>query len=173
MINLSSYSRGQLTVEEQEFFAKLVPLAQLIQHWTYVKADFRGVPSRQGALTSLIVAEILIASDFGRHPVAQSELNSKYSNNLVLLPAGGYWKGKIQLYGGQQYRAYKTWRNFAEDYSDYLCFSKEHDNLLISTSFVAQSACLALTKPSPIVYNRSIIQTINRLGLEEFDGQAR
>ncbi len=169
MLIKSLYGREELTEQEFQFLYKIVPLARLVQSWTKLKADFAGVRSPAGVYASLLAAEMLLQSDYGRHPLAQDSYNRKYSNNLALIPAHKYWKGKGHEFEGVKYRAYKDWRDFAVDYSDFLSFSNEYVQVLKAPLLLEQVDKFSLTKPNPIEYNREVISIITLLGLEEFD----
>lgn len=161
--------RQDLTYEQKDFLYKVIPLARLIQEWTRSKAHFMRLASPCGLKASLTIAEIIIASEWGNHPVAQPVYERKYSNNLMLLEAGEHWKGKTHKHKNTKYRAYKNWSEFAVDYSDHKVFTREHDATLLATKVIDQINLTSLTKGTTIEYNKEIITIINSLGLLEFD----
>ena len=173
LISLKTYNRGKLKPEQQEFLLKIVPLARLIAEWTQAKAEFLGIPNARGFKTSFILGDILYFSQFGEHPVSLEQFNNRYANNLGLIQADRYWRGKTHLFRGILYRAYQDWRSFAVDYSDYYCFSRRFDKILSSSNLLEQIELMSLTKINPLDYNTEVIITITSLGLEEFDTSQR
>ena len=162
-----------MTDEEKAFFKRLVPLSYIVSEWTMLKAQFLNLPSQRGVLPSIILSDILLMSDYGKHPISKDDCNNKYSHNLALLKVDARWKGKVNIFEEESYRAYKNWRYFGEDYSDYLTFSRKFDNLLISNNFIDQAAHLSFDKPSSSCYHKEMIKVYNLLGLEDFDGKIK
>lgn len=173
LISTESYNRYLLSPTEKEFFKRLVPLSYIINEWTWTKAHFLGLPSKYGVLPSIILADLLLMSENGNHPISKEDYNNKYSNNLALLESGSNWQSKSNVYENKSYRAYKNWRYAAEDYSDYLTFTRQFDYLLIANNFIDQAAQIALGKNATSCYSKRIITLINQLGLSELDGKIR
>lgn len=152
-----------------DFLEKIIPRALLIQEYCYYKAEFNNILSPAGVYPSVLVAEMLIRSDWGRHRVAHEEIvfetakgvSKRYSNNLVLLEVGKHWKGKSNIIDGINYRAYRDWQVFAADYSDHLVFSGEFDNLLKEPNPTRQFEIFSLTKDRPEEYHKSMVETIS------------
>jgi len=171
IISVSKYNRSNLTSDQKDFFKNLVPLAGLIQEWSKTKAEFLNIRTPGGIKASLVMAEIIVESDCGNHPLSQPKYGNRYSNNLSLIRSDKYWTGKTQTYeDGNIYRAYPDWRAFAVDYTDYLCFNSQYRDLLNSYSLLDQINVLSIEKINSSAYNSILISTINSLGLEEFDG---
>lgn len=183
LINTETYNRHLLTYEAKTFLKKLVPLSYVVSQWTFDKGLFLNIDTPRGILPSIILADILLMSKNGTHPVSQEDCNSKYSNNLALIQSDRYWTGKSNIYEGKSYCAFKTWRDFAETYSDHLTFSRLYDNALSSPNVIDQAAHLQIAKLeierekdknldilNPTCYSsKEIITIIASLGLEEFD----
>jgi len=171
IISVSKYNRSSLTDSQKEFFRNLVPLASLIQDWSQSKAQFLNIDSPVGIFPSLVMADIITASDCGEHPISKAKYGSRYSNNLSLLKSDKYWSGKSHTYSdGVVYRSYSDWRAFAVDYTDYLCFNSQYRDLLLSKNLLDQINIKSLEKINSSSYNSILISTIKSLGLEEFDG---
>lgn len=149
-----------------DYLEKLIPLSRLISDWTRMKAEFIYLDSPGGIDSTIILAEILIRSEWGDHPVSREFVQgekTKYSNNLSLLECGEHWRGKSNLYEGISYRAYKDWKVFAVDYSDHLTFSRGYDEVLQETDFLDQIRLFSLTKEDPEYYNRLMLETITKV----------
>ncbi len=162
-------SRSLLSIEQRDFFYKVVPYGRLIQDWTISKAEFMDIPTYAGVKASLIIADILLESGFGTHPLSREQYNNKYSNNLALIKADKYWKGKFHTYGRIKYRAYKDWYDFAANYSDYFVFSGKFLKVFQEVDTGNQLYYISLTKRNEKVYNEEITKLIYNLNLEEFN----
>lgn len=134
-----------------------------------MKSDFIGIKSENGIYASLIMAEIIIQSNWGRHPISKHQfkapkedgsIGSKYSNNLALLQPCSGQKVKVNTYGGIEYVAFKDWKTFATGYSDHLTFSGKYDDILKESNLLNQINLFSLTKEPTGAYNSSIIKTI-------------
>lgn len=155
--------------DQVAFLEKLIPRALLIQEYCYYKSEFNNIDSPYGLLPSVIVSEILIRSNWGKHRVCQEEIvfetpkgiSKRYSNNLALLEVGKTWKGKSNIIDGVDYRAYRDWQVFAADYSDYMVFSGLFNEVLAAGSPNEQFELFALTKNNPEEYHRDMLETIN------------
>lgn len=160
-----------ISKEQAEFLDKLIPLAHLVQNYVFNKVPFTNLEYSPGGLyPSVTVAEILIQSNWGDHPVSKDDMlyntakgvSKRYSNNLTLLEVSEGWKGKSNPYEGKVYRAYKDWQTFAADFSDYIVFSGKFDSVLIEPNPYTQLDLFALTKESPGEYYDSMITIINK-----------
>lgn len=127
-------NRRTLSEEQKQFLLKVVPLAKTISSWVFAKEDFiKSVPYKNLLSPSLVLADILINSNWGSHPLAQPFNNKRYSNNLSLLEKNSLWEGKIQKYEGKEYKAYVDWIHFATDYSDLIVFTDQREILKYKT----------------------------------------
>lgn len=173
LINTDTYNRHLLTTESKIFLKKLVPLSYVVSQWTFDKGLFLNITTVRGILPSIILADILLMSNNGTHPISKEDCNSKYSNNLALIQVDRFFTGKSNIYEGKTYCAFKTWREFAEYYSDFLTFSRRFDNVLASSNLIDQAAHLQVAKleqdPTLCYSSKEIITIINGLGLDEFD----
>lgn len=148
MINLNRANRKDLIAEDKDFLVKAVALAKTISEWTSTKADFLNRP-RNYVSPMLILADILVESEWGKHPLAQSHYNKRYSNNLTLLKVDDLWQGKSQKYEGKEYKAYSDWLHFATDYSDLLTFSARYQPIIKTFDYTEQLKRLANIKSKP------------------------
>lgn len=163
-------NRKSLSVNQQEFLDKVIPLAVLVQNWTIGKSQFRGrIRSSVGVRASIILADILIASEWGTHPIAQHEYEGKNANNLSLLESSKTFTGKIIKHNGILYRTYRKWHDFAVDYSDHLVFSDQYNEVLRSPDLEEQIAYFCLKKLDNRVYTGKISALIDFYALSEID----
>lgn len=169
IINFESINRKSLTKAQQDFLSKLIPLALLIQRWSQAKADFMHVYSQVGILPSVAIAEIILESNWGEHPVSQAKFQGKYSNNLTLLQPDINWHGKVRTFKRKRYKAFSDWHEYAVNYTDYLVFSGYFTNLLSTDQQDIQIECLSATKPKSNWYNKRIKTLIDFYHLTEFD----
>lgn len=164
-----SGNRESLNIDQRNFLAKLIPTIQLIQIWSMDKADFENIKTEVGVLPSIVLIDILLASNWGNHPISREEYNKKYSNNLTLMESNAYWFGKKHKYDDKEYKAYKDWGAFCVDYTDYIAFSGLFDKLLRTKDQEGQLVQLALTKEDPKVYQARGETLIDFYSLGEFD----
>lgn len=159
------YQRGSYTEEQRDFLSRLVSFARFIQQTTYDKCRATRIETEMGICASLVMADIVVKSDWGTHEIAKKE------NNLCLLPKADYWKGKCAESGGVSYRTYSSWLDFSVDLSDELTFfeRKKYEELLKAGNVDLQSEILANLQPDPTSYRGRIEELIERCGLWEFD----
>lgn len=131
--------RERISKERLSFLEKLLPLAQRVKEWTFRKSILVAHPSPHGLLPSLTMASVLYRSSWGEHPLAQAEFQGHYSNNLSLLPALRDWTGRSHTFQGSSYKAFRNWREFGIDLSDFYVFSGLYDDLLSHSSWERQS----------------------------------
>jgi hypothetical protein len=113
------------------FLEKVVPWMRLCQEYTKGKAEFLGrYRTEAGILSSVLLADCLIVTREGEHPLSKEEYRGRYANNLFLLEAPEKWSGKVQKLEGKRYRSYKTYHDLVTDYSDLLVFSGLYDDVL-------------------------------------------
>lgn len=148
-LGINRGNRKGLSLEQKDFLLKANSLAGTISEWTNEKAIFLRLPNLYRLSPAVILADILIESQWGTHPLSQPLFNKKYANNLSLLAADKVWEGKIQDYNGKSYRAYQDWAHFATDYSDILVFSERYKPILRTEN---QLQVLASGKEDPILF---------------------
>ena len=162
MHSLEDHSRN-LSLEQHDFITKLIPLGVLLQEWTCSKTMFRGkVFSPVGVHAGLLIADICVMSEYGSSPVSKPEYMKKDANNLVLLEAHKGWAGKPVTFNGKSYRTYKTWRDFAVDYSDHIVWSDRFNDVLRTSSLLTQINAFASLRDSTCYTDRvkTIIETL-------------
>lgn len=147
-VSINQGSRKNLSEEERDFLLKAIPLAKAISKWVNDKIVFLRIPAINTINPSLVLADMIIESSYGTHPVSQVHNNGKYSNNLSLLKVDELWQGKVQTYEGKVYKCYQDWIHFGTDYSDLIVFTKLKDILKIS-SLEDQINFFAKTKENP------------------------
>lgn len=158
-----------LTFQQQDFFDKVIPLGVVIQNWTWSKCLFRNkVSTSNGIFASILIADMLLSSEWGEHRLAQVDFRGNNSNNLVLLE-GENWEGKVNLYRGVKYRSYKNWKEFGIDWSDFIVWSDIYNEALICTDVESQAKQYSRSKPDPVVYNDKLIALIEQCRLWEID----
>lgn len=159
-----------MTPKKLDFIRKVIPLSQLISEWTQAKSEFVGIQSKNGIFASLVMAEIVIQSEWGLHPIAKYQFktvkdstgnySTKYSNNLVLLQPEPGQKVKVNTYNDIDYIAFKDWKTFAIGYSDHLVFSGKYKEILEEETLLGQIDLFSLTKTDSESYNSIIKNTI-------------
>jgi flagellum-specific peptidoglycan hydrolase FlgJ len=159
----------QVTKDKTDFIKKIVPWARLINEWTIYKADFALINSPRGIFTSLVLADIILMSEWGTHPVSRSEYQNGYSNNLSLLKSNEYWDGKKRTYNNIEYKAFKDWESYAIEASDYLTFSRQFDDLLREKSLNNQIELYSKFKEYPESYCDNIELLIRFYSLTKYD----
>lgn len=138
----------------EDFLNKVIPLARQISDWTRDKAIFIRKKIVSPILPSVVVADIVIQSGWGSHPLSQPHFNKKYANNLTLMEADDFWQGRVHVLktengADKEYRAYQDWIHFATDYSDMIIFTKLYDNLLNTTDYKLQIRELSKFRSDP------------------------
>jgi hypothetical protein len=169
IVSTSTCNREKLTKPQQDFLVKVVPLARKIQEWTLFKSSFLNIKCPEGILASITIADIILSSEWGTHPIARPEFNNKYSNNLCLNKAGESWKGKFHIYKDQKYRAYKDWRDFGINLSDDYCFSRDYDHVLGYSREEDQINALSVLKADHKQYAKVISLIVEYYFLSEFN----
>ena len=128
-------NRKTLTEDQKQFLLKAVPLAKTISSWVSAKEDFvKSKPYRNLLSPSLVLADIIVNSNWGSHPIAQPFYNKKYSNNLSLREKDNLWEGKSHKCEGKEYKSYADWIHFATDYSDSIVFTSKREVLKFAES---------------------------------------
>lgn len=92
---------------------------------------------------NLILADLLVESDFLEWPLSKEFYGNRYANNLTRIKVDEDWTGKSITYEGEKYKTYREWMHFASDYSDILCFTNAYDSLLKCPSYEIQLKYLA------------------------------
>lgn len=169
-VDAKRYKRAELSEEQFDFLQRLVPFGKLIQDMTWEKCQLIRVYSPQGICASLVMADIILRSDWGRHVVALKE------NNLSLLEKTDYWKGKSVDVAGKSYRTYGSWLDYSIDLTDEMTFfeRRKYEPLLSATNLDAQIDQMMLlypevTDPDNTTSSGRIETVIERYGLWEFD----
>lgn len=159
------YKRAELSEEQFEFLARLMPFARLIQEMSVEKCRFVRLPTTMGLAASIAMADIILKSDWGRHAAARKE------NNLGLLKKTEYWKGRSAEIGGVCYRSYSSWLDFSIDLTDELTFyeRRKYESLLLATNLDEQLDRFQILFPSTTTSDGRIEDVIERYGLLEFD----
>jgi flagellum-specific peptidoglycan hydrolase FlgJ len=161
--------RSNLVKSQRDFLSKLIPLCRLISEWTYSKSEFIGVRSPRGVSTSLLLAEILLKSDWGTHPISQMDFFNKYSNNLSLELADDDWKGKSHTFREVKYKAYRDWESYGVSRSDEFVFNEKYRELIKKARLLEQVKELSKFNEHPEKMCANIELYINAYQLWEFD----
>ena len=128
MISIQTHNRQNLSVEQKEALSKLAPLSITISEWIEAKCRFLGKPGYM--FPSLILADMLMESNFLSWQLSKEYIDGRYANNITKIKLDSSWTGKSIEYEGIKYKTYRDWLHFASDYSDILCFSSEYDFML-------------------------------------------
>lgn len=159
------FQRAELSEEQSTFLVRLVSFARLIQNTTYDKCKMVRIDSPLGVCASLVMAHIIVRSNWGEHPVAVKE------SNLSLLEKSEYWRGKSFVYEHKEYRTYNSWLDYSIDLTDELTFfeRQKYLPLLTATNLDAQIEVMSNLQDFPASYRSRIEELIERYGLWEFD----
>lgn len=101
---------------------------------------------------NLILADLIIESQFLTWPLSKENYGNRYANNLTRIKFNEEWSGKHIEYEGVKYKTYRDFLHFASDYSDLFCFSDKYDSLLRCPSSDIQLDYLLLHKENPDKY---------------------
>jgi flagellum-specific peptidoglycan hydrolase FlgJ len=172
-IDTTKHNRSTLKVDNKEFLATAAPLARYISQQTKAKVNWKGIRS-VGIYPSLILAHILIESDFGSHPLAQIKYidekgKKKWANNLTMLESHKYWHGHKIKYEGKEYRGFKNHSDFATSLSDTWAFNQEFVDISSAPTLSQQLKLFGLTKSHPILYTSKMETFISYYNLSEWD----
>lgn len=118
-----------------------------------------------------MIADILVVSDWGRHPAARPQCERKAANNLLLLEANQYWVegNKSFSHEGKLYRSYSNWENCFEDISDYFGWKGVIDHVMVYPDVRRQVAAFASIRTGIDAYEEKVLNLIQQYGLDEFD----
>jgi flagellum-specific peptidoglycan hydrolase FlgJ len=150
--NSARINRKSLTAEQKDFLTKAIGLSKTISEWTKEKAVFTRTNIVESIYSVVVLADLIVESQWGSHPLAQTHYNKRYSNNLALLKADSCWQGKVQRFENKDYKAYQDWLHFATDYSDLLIFSPKYTKILKTADINEQIRRLAATKKDSATY---------------------
>lgn len=168
-INLRKYGRSKLTEAQQSFLCRLAPAGQLIQDHTLIKSNFMRVPSPAGILASVVIADILIVSQWGTHPVSKKRYLNKAANNLSLLKTSEFWLKHTVSYEKEEYRCYNDWGEYCRDVSDYYVYSGKYGGILGCRDQRQQIDKFSYTREEQAKHKDQMLILIRDLGLDEFD----
>mgnify|MGYP007100045321 FL=1 len=115
-----------LPLRQQQFFVRAAEFSFYLAGQIENKRRFMyGDDSKVSS--TLLFAEILLQSRFGEHPLSAEkypEKDGKWANNLALLELDESWTGKWIKYDKVIYKSFKTWLDFATNWTDILAFRK-------------------------------------------------
>jgi DNA mismatch repair ATPase MutS len=152
VINLRNHNRNRLPISQKEFLIKVIPWAWDISDRIIDYAMLLRKPIKNTILPQLVLADILIESKWGEHPISQPLLDKKYSNNLSLLVVDDIWEGKDQLFEGTKYKAFKDYNHFASGYADWIIYNRNLSPILDSKDLETQLSILASMKSNPSLF---------------------
>jgi hypothetical protein len=151
-------------LEEFNFLERLLPWSKFLNQQTKLKAQWiRRIPF-DGIFPSIAVADILIQTDFGKHPVSKEAFRGRQSNNLALLEVDRIWEGDRTKYLGTTYKMFENWQSFYIHWSDLLVFRSP---LIFTKSYDEQIE--VISKDRLIGYNETMLTLIQKYDLTEFD----
>ncbi len=137
----------------EDFLNKVIPLSRQISDWVRDKSIFVRKRIVSPILPSVVVADLVLQSGWGTHPLSQPYYNKRYANNLAVLEADDFWQGRVHIIkvneADKEYRAYQDWIHFATDYSDMIVFTKLYDRLLDTTDYKLQIRELSRYRADP------------------------
>lgn len=169
-IDMTCDNRGSLTQNQKEFLERVIPWAKFIQDQTQAKAHvFKNIPSPFGIYASVVLADIIVKSNWGEHPLSQPTYKRKAANNLCLLEATPEWSNEQIKYEGTEFKLFENFESFSIHYSDLIIFSGNFKPLLDTASLEKQTQLMGLYNHSLESYNERLNIIISSFGLREFD----
>lgn len=129
------------TDEEKVFFVRIVPLAQRIQSQSSLKFEESTGITTGGIFASLVIADILVSSEFGNHPLAKDKYAPRIpGNNFNLSESSTWWERdrSCVLIDGLKYKCYRSWEEFVNNQSDEYAYTDMFDSLLQTTDLETQ-----------------------------------
>lgn len=161
-----------LSEEKRTFFCRALPIAQRIQGQTQLKALDASIRSPFGVFTSLIAADMIVASDWGAHPLAQPKYAGRISGNNLNLSLSNSWWEKDRpsiLINGLKYKCYLSIEEFANNQSDEFAYSGQFDNLLESKDLNYQIGFLSSFRSHIPNWKFQVQALIPQFKLNEYD----
>lgn len=157
--------KPNLTPKQQEFLSALTSLSWHVEDLTRRKAiEYKGMTEAVGFSSILFICEVIIASEWGNHPLAQETYKGKSSNNLLLIRPVALWDGPRARFEGEDYCMYLSWDEFAVEFSDHIVFSGIYNDLLKEKDFRKQIEMFCLTSDTS---SDSIEEVLNLLGIKQ------
>jgi len=155
--------RSALSQAQKEFLEKITPVGRHIQKQLYSGTRvIKPIYSPRGIHASIIIAEILVSSDWGTHPAISV-------NNLALLIAGPYWKGKTVEFDRVKYKSFSDWHEYTINYTDTVIFTVLYEDVLRCLYHSNQIHLLEFIRTEIPDYYEQIYDTIEKYELKEFD----
>ena len=135
-----------LTDKQKDFLSSVVALSWHVEDLTRRKAvEYKGMTEAVGFNSALFVCEVIAATEWGAHPLAQETYKGKPANNLLLIKPLALWDGPRARFEGEDYCMYFSWDEFAVEFSDFIVFSGQYNNLLQEKDFMKQIETYCLT----------------------------
>lgn len=154
----------KLTKKQQDFLDRVIPLGWHTESLTRRKAvEYKGMTEAVGFSSILFVCEVVLATNWGAHPLAQETYKGKPSNNLLLIRPVALWDGPRAKHEGEDYCMYFSWEEFAIEFSDHIVFSGLYNDLLKEKDFRKQIDLFCLTSGTS---SDSIEEVLQLLGVE-------
>jgi len=129
--------------------------------WNQTVAKFHFFKGHCEPISStLILAELLLKSEFGEHPLAQEVYppkTTKGANNLMLLENDTSWTGKLLKYEGKEYKSFANWEEFGVHFTDLLVFRKNEIHPYLYKNLLGNE------------YNKEKIELVTNYCLEDFE----
>ncbi len=163
------YRRPELTSEQMGFIQGFIPFSLVMQSQLMMKIKGR-IKSYHGILPSVIMADIIVRSNWGRLKPAEEW------NNLGMLRKDSAPKIKHQTkkWSGtgkeEPFRVYDTWYDFSIDMTDHYAFSGFYDEMFAAGNSDEQLKLLEQIHnlQSTITYGK-IKEIVSDFGLTDFD----
>ena len=140
-----------------------------------IKADVIADAQRSGILASLTAAQAIIESGSGNSGLTQKANNlfgikGEYKGQFVTMSTQEWSAAKGYYTVQAKFRKYPSWAESIKDHNDFLLRNKRYSNLIGVKDY--KTACQLIhadgyaTSPT---YAQTLINTIERLGLQEWD----
>lgn len=146
VINLRTQNRNRLSAQQKDFLVKAHSQACLISDFIIDNAAVLRIGIKNTLHPAVILADILVESQWGESQLAQATINGRYANNLAGLKVDSMWSGKKH----NGYKTYPDWSSFAADYALHIVYQVRKS--LFTKDLNSQLRLLAETKEDPRVF---------------------
>lgn len=162
-------SNSSLTNEQYSLLSRLVHWAQYTRHQSILKSRYFHYQEVAGPLPSILIADSLLQTEWGTHPVSLDVFRNKDANNMNLLTVDDVWEGEKTRYQGKAYKMFMNWNHYFTHLSDLISFTSQFGNLSTFTTIEDQLKVWSTLRSKNLSYNEDILQIIKKYELRRYD----
>lgn len=162
-------SNSPLTPEQYSLLSRLVHWAQFTRQQSVLKSLYLRHAQVNGPYPSIIIADCLLQTEWGEHPVCKHMFRNKDANNMNLLTVDDVWEGEKTRYKGKVYKMFANWNHYYTHLSDLISLTSQFEKVNTSTSLDAQLNAWNTLRSKNLSYNEDILQIIKQYELRRFD----